>query len=89
MGDIGNDRPLVRTAENWLSEDYGFTARSVSDDPRQGKRMNELTSFTPGEPDPALFQPPQGYEIVTEPLHQVQCGRNGSQSLFQVTLNAS
>jgi hypothetical protein len=51
--------------------------------------MNELTSFTPGEPDPALFQPPQGYEIVTEPLHQVQCGRNGSQSLFQVTLNAS
>lgn len=75
IGEVGNDQPLVRTTENWQSEEYGITVRSISDDPRQGKTTRELISFTPGEPDPTLFQPPQGYEVVTEPLHQVPCQR--------------
>lgn len=73
VGEVGNDQPLVETRENWFSDEYRLEARSVSDNPRQGKTTRELTGFTPGEPDPSLFQPPQGYEVVTQQLHQVAC----------------
>lgn len=73
VGEVGNDQPLVETRENWFSDEYRLEVRSVSDDPRQGKTTRELTGFAPGEPDPSLFQPPQGYEVVTEQLHQVAC----------------
>jgi hypothetical protein len=33
----------------------------------------ELVSLTQGEPDPAIFQPPDGYEIKTTELHKVPC----------------
>jgi hypothetical protein len=74
-GEVGNDQPLVSTSESWWPNDYGFEARSINDDPQQGKTTRELTSFTPGEPDPALFQPPQGYEIVTEQTHEIPCNQ--------------
>jgi hypothetical protein len=73
VGEIGNDQPLVQISENWSSDEYRLNVRSVTDDPREGKTTRELTSFTPGEPDPAQFQPPQGYEVVTEQLHQIAC----------------
>ena len=73
IGEIGNDQPVVQTTEDWWSDEYRLNVRSLNDDPRQGKTTRELTGFTPGEPDPSLFQPPQGYEVVTEQLHQVAC----------------
>jgi hypothetical protein len=73
IGEVGNDQPLVETRENWFSDEYRLEVRSVSDDPRRGKTTRELTGFTPGEPDPSLFQPPPGYEVVTQQLHQVAC----------------
>ena len=72
-GQAGNDQPLVHTSEIWFSDEYRLQARWINDDPQQGKTMRELVGFTPGEPDPSLFQPPQGYEVVTEELHQVSC----------------
>jgi hypothetical protein len=72
-GQAGNDQPLVRTSEAWYSDEYRLQARWINDDPQQGKTTRELVGFTPGEPDPSLFQPPQGYEVVTEELHQVAC----------------
>ena len=73
VGQMGNDQPLVRMSESWWSDEYGIEARWIEDDPQQGKTTRELTSFEPGEPDPSLFQPPPGYEIVAEQLHQVAC----------------
>lgn len=72
-GQIGNDQPLVRTTDAWFSDEYRLEARMINDDPQQGKTTRELVGFTPGEPDPSLFQPPQGYEVVTEELHQIAC----------------
>lgn len=72
-GEIGNDQPIVRISETWISNDFRLSARSIDDDPQNGKTTRELTKFEPGEPDPGLFHLPQGYEVVTEPLHQVPC----------------
>jgi hypothetical protein len=68
VGEIGNDQPLVSTQENWNAVGLGITVRQVSDDPQQGKRTTELVKLDRGEPDPALFQPPEGYEIVTDEM---------------------
>jgi hypothetical protein len=68
-GEIGNDQPLVSTQENWIAMELGgLQVRSVSDDPQQGKRTMELVKLEQGEPDPALFQPPEGYEVVPEEM---------------------
>jgi hypothetical protein len=45
----------------------------VTDDPRTGKRTRELVELSQSEPDPATFQPPEGYEVVTQELHEVPC----------------
>jgi len=42
--------------------------RQITDDPQQGKDDLELVTLLRGEPDPALFQPPEGYEVVTEEM---------------------
>jgi hypothetical protein len=44
----------------------GLLVRDVRDDPRQGKTTKELTNLSQNDPDPATFQPPDGYEIVTK-----------------------
>jgi hypothetical protein len=67
-GEIGNDQPLVVTSEDWFANGYGFSARSIRDDPQQGKETTELTKFETGEPDPDLFLPPEGYETVVEEM---------------------
>jgi hypothetical protein len=75
IGAVGNDAPLVTTDESWFARGYGLLVRSIHDDPESGKNTTELTEFTPGEPDPALFQSPEGYEVQTVQLHQVPCER--------------
>lgn len=74
-GQIGNDKPLVTTTETWISRDFGLIVRTIRDDPQMGKNTRELVSFTPGEPDLAVFQPPQDYEVVTIEMHEVPCNR--------------
>jgi hypothetical protein len=68
-GAAGNDAPLVSTSERWTALTVGLdglVVRDITDDPRRGKSTRELTSLTQGDPDPATFQPPEGYEIVTK-----------------------
>ena len=74
-GQVGNDQPILITDETWWSKGLGFglVLRSVSDDPRFGTNTRELVSLTLGEPDPALFQPPDGYDVKVDELHQVPC----------------
>ena len=71
-GKIGNDAALVRTEEIWWGKTVG-TLRQVNDDPQWGKTTREVVSLSLTDPDPALFQPPEGYEVVTETAHQVAC----------------
>ena len=72
-GQIGNSAPLVTTSEYWAAPSLGISLRSVSDNPQYGKMTRELISLTLGEPDASLFQPPAGYRIVVNKVHQVPC----------------
>jgi hypothetical protein len=74
-GAIGNPQPMVSIRESWQANVHGvgLTLREVDDDPQNGKRTTELVNFSLGEPDPASFQPPKGYEISTLEMHQVSC----------------
>ena len=74
-GQVGNDQPIVTSEETWWSKGLGFSLvlRSVRDDPRTGTETREIVSLTLGEPDPALFRPPEGYEVEIIELHQVTC----------------
>jgi hypothetical protein len=72
-GEIGNSEPIVIVNEHWSSPQFPLSLRDINDDPRSGKRTRELVSLTPGEPELSIFQPPQGYEVKEEELHQVTC----------------
>ncbi|MGD0731969.1 MAG: hypothetical protein ABR956_11955 [Terracidiphilus sp.] len=70
-GSIGNDQPLVITNEDWRSTELGIEVLQINDDPRTGVRTMELTDVERGEPDPALFQVPEGFTIRDQnPMEQ-------------------
>jgi hypothetical protein len=58
----------VSTSETWNAKGLHLVIRQITDDPQQGKDDLELVTLLRGEPDPALFQPPEGYEVVTEEM---------------------
>jgi hypothetical protein len=74
-GQMGNDNPITTTQELWRAPGFRFPLREIYDDPRTGKRTREVVSLTIGEPDLSLFQPPEGYEVVNEEMHEVPCQR--------------
>jgi len=63
VGYFGNDRPLVTTQEIWTSRELGMVLMTINDDPRTGVGTMETTDLNQSEPDPALFQPPEGYTV--------------------------
>jgi hypothetical protein len=63
VGYFGNDKPLITFHETWMSSDLKLVLLSVDDDPRTGTRITEVTNLNRGEPNPALFQVPEGYTI--------------------------
>ena len=62
-GFFGNDRPIVNVRETWTAPDLRIVLLTTDDDPRYGLRTTEVTTLVRGEPDPALFQVPEGYTI--------------------------
>jgi len=62
-GSFGNDQPLTVTHEVWVSPELRLAVLQIDDDPSTGVRTTELTDIDRGEPDPALFQAPEGYTI--------------------------
>lgn len=72
-GEMGNDKPITTVRETWRATGFPFILREVYEDPRMGKRTRETVSLTMGEPDISLFQPPDGYELVTEEMHEIAC----------------
>lgn len=76
-GAIGNTEPLVSTDEVWFSSTpglAGINVRQVNESAQSGRMTRELVQFTQGEPDAALFQPPDGYEVlVKETKDEVRC----------------
>ncbi len=51
----------------------GVLVRSVVEYPGQGKISEELQDIRQGNPDPAVFQPPEGYKIVLKKAPPTVC----------------
>ncbi len=62
-GAIGNERPVVTTAERWYSPELQMTVMSKRSDPRMGETTYRLTNVSRVEPASALFQPPPDYKV--------------------------
>jgi hypothetical protein len=60
VGIIGNAQPITSVEERWLSEEFRIMLLDTIDSSLFGKSSYEVTKFTLGEPDPALFQAPAG-----------------------------
>ena len=62
-GVFGNDRPVPVVREYWHSEQLGINLVSILDDPRIGKETFILSDVSIGDPDPKLFDVPEGFQI--------------------------
>jgi len=62
-GRDGNDEPITVTQESWFSSALRMPVMTIGDDPRTGTSTMELTEIERAEPDPALFQIPEGYTV--------------------------
>lgn len=60
----GNDRPYSVTREFWFAEKLGINLSSQLSNPMAGKQIFTLTDVSLSEPDPALFEIPDGFEVV-------------------------
>jgi hypothetical protein len=65
-GSFGMSQEFTVVREDWFARDYGVSVESSNDDPRTGKMVTTLVSFSDAEPDPALFKPPDGYTLVSD-----------------------
>jgi hypothetical protein len=65
-GVIGNDRSFSVTREFWFAESLGIDLRSEITNPLFGKEIFTVTELSSAEPDPRLFQLPDGFEVVDE-----------------------
>jgi len=63
-GVMGNDQPMISTREFWYSAQLGINLISKVDTPQSGKQVFNVKDLTTSEPDPALFELPEGYKIV-------------------------
>ncbi len=57
----GNGKEIVITDEYWYSDDLRINMMIVHNDPRTGSVTMTVTQVTRSEPDPALFEIPEGY----------------------------
>ncbi len=62
-GQDGNDQPIVVTQETWTSSELHMVIQHITDDPRFGNTTMELTDIDRNEPDPSLFEAPEGYTV--------------------------
>jgi hypothetical protein len=62
-GKEGNSDPLTITHESWISSDLKLEVLRIDSDPRSGTTTMELSNIDRNEPQPNLFQAPEGYTV--------------------------
>ncbi len=62
-GQFGNSKPVTIHREFWYSPELGINLKSTRNDPRSGQQTFTVTKISRDEPDPALFQVPDGYAV--------------------------
>lgn len=77
--DGGDDRRAFVTSERWVAIGSGLMVRQFVEYPEKPGRTRtysqDLVKYTTGEPNAKTFEPPEGYEVVTEEMHEAPCGR--------------
>jgi hypothetical protein len=63
----------ANTTELWKSSELDLKLLEITSGARYGSERVELFDLQRGDPDPALFNPPQGYKVETVTYHQVPC----------------
>jgi len=63
-GQIGNDKPIVITRDEWYSPDLQMVISSKRSDPRFGTTTFQLTNINRSEPSQSLFIVPQDYTVT-------------------------
>jgi hypothetical protein len=62
-GVFGNDQKLTLSREYWFASQLGIDLVSRRSDPRFGTQNFTVTSVDLGEPDPKLFDLPEGFKV--------------------------
>lgn len=65
-GENGNNtkHPVTTTSETWLSVDLGLIVQSLQNTADGRSLVEDLLDIDRSEPDPSLFRPPAGYQIL-------------------------
>lgn len=63
-GIMGSDQPFSTWREFWQAPQIGVNIYSEVVDPSVGKQVFTLTDVNLSEPDPKLFELPEGFEVV-------------------------
>lgn len=63
-GAIGNDRPTSIKREFWYAPSLGINLRSEVNDPTFGTQTFTITDVGFAEPDPKLYEVPEGFVVV-------------------------
>jgi len=63
-GVYGNDRPFLITREFWFAASLGINLLSEITDPSFGKEIFTVTDVSLAEPDPSLYELPEGFEVA-------------------------
>jgi hypothetical protein len=63
-GIMGSDQPFSTWREFWQAPRIGVNLYSEVADPSVGKQVFTLTEVSLAEPDPKLFELPEGFEVV-------------------------
>lgn len=62
-GVIGNDAPVTDVRETWRSESLALNLLSIRSGPLIGTQTFTITELDANPPDPALFEPPAGFQV--------------------------
>jgi hypothetical protein len=65
-GAFGNDRPVNSVREFWFAPSLAINLRSEVTDPNFGKEIFTVTDVNRLDPDPKLFQIPDGFDVVDQ-----------------------
>lgn len=65
-GVFGNDNKVTVEREFWYSPHLGINLLSKITDPRFGTQTFTITNLSPSDPDPKLFELPEGFRTLDE-----------------------
>ena len=60
----GNDQAVTAMRETWHSQELGINLLSIRSEPIVGKQSFTIIEISSADPDPHLFEVPDGYTVI-------------------------